>query len=144
MRVMAIDLGDVRSGVAVSDESASISGEAWLIVEKDQNALAANIVSEAHKRNVAILVLGYPKNMNGSIGPRAKKSEEFAKLLEGQLELQGKLELEIVLWDERMTTMSAQRILSETGKRGKKKKNTIDAVAAALILESYLQYLSGV
>ena len=135
MKVMAIDYGDARTGVAVSDESASIAGAAWVIHEKEQCATAQAIIAEAAAHCVDVIVIGYPKNMDGSVGPRAKKSEHLAEFFRGQLDI------EVVLWDERMTTISAHRILTSTGRHGKKRKNTIDAVAASLILESYLQYL---
>jgi len=135
MRVMAIDYGDARTGVAVSDALATLAGETWVIHEKDQKKTAAAIVAEAVSRNVSVIVVGYPKNMNGTIGERAEKSELLAELLRSACDI------EVVLWDERMTTMSAQRILGEAGKYGKKRKQTIDAVAASLILESYLASL---
>ena len=135
MRIMSIDYGDVRTGIAVCDESASLVGEAWVIHEKTQSAVAQAIAAEAVARGVSTIVVGYPKNMNGTVGPRAQKSEQLADYLRGLCSI------EVVLWDERMTTMSAHRILTDTGRRGKKRKNTIDAVAASLILESYLQSL---
>ena len=135
MRIMAIDYGDVRTGIAVSDESGSIAGEAWVICEKTQKAAAQTIVAEATARGVGALVVGYPKNMNDTIGPRAEKCEQLAEVIRGMCDI------EVVLWDERMTTISAHRILSETGRHGKKRKNTVDAVAASLILESYLSAL---
>jgi len=134
MRVVAVDYGDARTGIAVSDESATLAGEAWVIQEKDLGAVARSIAAEAVSRNAGIIVVGYPKNMNGSVGPRAEKSESLAELLRSQCDI------EVVLWDERLTTMSAHRILTDTGRHGKKRKKTIDAVAASLILESYLTY----
>ena len=133
MRIMAIDYGDARTGIAVSDETASLAGEAWVIREKSPAAVVRAIASEASSRGVGLIVIGYPKNMNGSIGPRAQKSESLAESIRGQCNI------EVVLWDERMTTLSAHRILTDTGKYGKKRKDTIDAVAASLILENYLQ-----
>ena len=129
---MAIDYGDVRTGVAVSDESASLVGDAWVIREKTQKALASAIVTEALARGVGVIVVGYPRNMNGTAGPRAQKSEQLAGHLRGQCDI------EVALWDERMTTMSAHQILADAGRHGKKRSNLIDAVAASLILESYL------
>ena len=132
MRIMAVDYGDARTGIAVSDETATLVGEAWVINEKTPEAVARIIADEAAARSVGVIVVGYPKNMNGTIGPRAEKSESIAELIRG---LCG---AEVVLWDERMTTISAHRILSDVGRHGKKRKNTIDAVAASLILEGYL------
>ena len=136
MRIMAIDYGDARTGLAVSDMNGVLAGEAWVITERNANRVAEAIASEADSREVRLIVIGYPKNMDGSAGPRAEKSEELAKLLRTTTDI------EVTLWDERMTTMSANRILTETGKFGKKRKKTVDAVAASLILESYLLYLS--
>ena len=136
-RVMAVDYGDARTGVAVSDGTATLAGEAWVLREKGMNGTARAIAAEAAARGVGTVVVGHPKNMNGSAGPRAEKSERLA----GQIR---KLcDAEVVLWDERMTTVRAHQILTDAGKFGKKRKNTVDAVAASLILESYLDYLSG-
>jgi len=136
MRVMAVDYGDARTGVAVSDDSASIAGEAWVIREKSIKAVARAIASGASSRSVRIIVVGYPKNMNGTVGPRAELSKRLAELLR---EL---CDIEVVLWDERLTTMSAHRILTDTGRHGRARKNTVDAVAASLILESFLAFMS--
>jgi len=129
---MAIDYGDARTGVAVSDTSLTLVGDAWVVHSKKMEEVAKTIVSEVVKRGVTRIVVGYPKNMNGTAGPRAEKSEHLVGLLRDLSEI------EIILWDERMTTISANRVLTDAGKFGKKRKNTIDAVAAALILESYL------
>jgi putative Holliday junction resolvase len=134
---MSVDYGDSRTGIAVSDETASIVGEAWVIQEKKQAAVVQVIAAEAASRSVRVIVIGFPKNMNGTVGPRALKSEQLAE----QLRLE--CDSEVVLWDERMTTVSAHRILSDTGRYGKKRKKNIDAVAASLILESYLVYLKS-
>jgi len=132
MRVMAVDFGDARTGLAISDPSATLAGEAWVIHEKTQDGVARVIADEAASREVSTIVVGYPKNMNGTVGPRAELSEQLATML------REKSSAEVVLWDERMTTMSAHRILTDVGKHGKKRKKTVDAVAASLILESYL------
>ena len=132
MRVMAVDFGDARTGIAVSDQSAVLAGEAWVIHERTQDGVAQVIVAEATSRGVSTIVVGYPKNMNGTIGPRAELSEKLAEMLRTMSEA------EVVLWDERLTTTSAHRILTDVGKHGKKRKKTVDAVAASLILESYL------
>lgn len=137
MRVMAIDYGDARTGVAVSDELATLAGEAWVIGEKKQEAVAQAIAAEAVKRGVGVIVVGYPKHMNGTVGLRAEKSEVLADMLRALCDIK------VVLWDERMTTMSAHRILTETGRHGKKRKQAVDAVAASLILESYLSFISS-
>jgi len=129
---MAIDYGDARTGVAISDESSTIIGDVFIIHSKKENDTAQKIVAEATARGVSRIVVGYPKNMNGTIGPRAEKSEHLVGVLRALSDI------EIVLWDERLTTKSANRLLADAGKFGKKRKNQVDAVAAALILESYL------
>ena len=138
MRIMAIDYGDVRTGVAVSDLSSTLVGDTWVIQSKSKSDVAARIVDEAKERDVSCIVVGYPKNMDGSTGHRAEKCESFAEFLRSLCIESSLPDIEVKLWDERMTTKSAHRVLTEAGKFGKKRKKTIDAVAASLILESYL------
>ena len=135
MRIMAIDYGDAHTGIAVSDLSGTIAGDAFIIDEWNFEKTAERIAAEARSREAELLVLGCPKNMDGTEGPRAEKSRVLAEKLR---ELTG---LQVVLWDERRTTVDAHRILSEAGRRGKKRKSRIDAVAATLILEGYLNSL---
>ena len=132
MRVMAIDYGDERIGLAVSDLLGMLAGEAWTMHEWNMERAAQRIASEAKDREVGTLVLGLPKNMDGSEGPRAEKSREFKKLLE---DTSG---LPVVLWDERRSSIEAHAILHAAGKREKQHRKTVDAVAASLILEGYL------
>jgi putative Holliday junction resolvase len=129
---MAVDYGEARTGVAVSDQTRSIAGDAWTIVERDRDALAREIAAEAARRGVSLIIVGFPRNMDGSLGERAKRSSEFADTIRAAAGL------EVVLWDERLTTVGAHRILTTVGRYGKKRKNTVDAVAASLILEGYL------
>lgn len=132
MRVMAIDYGDARTGVAVSDALGMIAGETFVITQWDAAALSKTLVAEAQARGAETLVLGLPKNMDGTEGPRAEKARALAELLRADGAKN------VVMWDERRTTIDAHRILRENGKREKKHKATVDAVAAALILEGYL------
>lgn len=132
MRIMAIDYGDARTGVAISDATGLLAGETRVIQSRKQEVVLGELSELARQYQVSELVLGYPKNMNGTVGPRAEKSEVFAELLR---ETTG---LPVLLWDERRTTVDAHRILSETGNRGKRRKEKVDAVAATLILEGYL------
>lgn len=132
MRVMAIDYGDARTGIAVSDAMGILAGEAWTVSEPNALKLSDIIIAEVEKRQVEVIVLGYPRNMDGTVGVRAEKCAGFGELIGS------KTDIKIVLWDERRTTVDAHRILSENGARGKKRKKTVDAVAATLILEGYL------
>lgn len=131
---MAIDYGDVRTGVAISDPTGFLAGQTFVIHERKADAVAGALAELAAANQVSELVLGYPKNMNDTLGPRAEKSEALAGLLR---QITG---LPVILWDERRTTVDAHRILTETGNRGKKRKEKVDAVAATLILEGYLTF----
>ena len=132
MRIMGIDYGDARTGLAVSDEMNILVGEAWTVNESNPERVADVIAQEAQKRNVRRLVLGLPKNMDGSEGPRAEKCRSFAELL------RSKTDIELVMWDERRSSIEAHAILHANGKKEKKHRKTVDAVAASLILEGYL------
>lgn len=132
MRIMAIDYGDARTGIAVSDALGMIAGETFVITQWDPAALSRTIVEEAAKRDVGTLVLGLPKNMDGTEGPRAEKARAFAEMLRADGAPA------VVMWDERRTTVDAHRILHANGKKEKKHRQNVDAVAAALILEGYL------
>lgn len=129
---MAIDYGDQRTGLAVSDLLGMLCGEAWTVTEWNPERLAEQISREAKSREVGTLVLGLPRNMDGSEGPRAEKCRQFKNLLE---ETCG---LPVVLWDERRSSIEAHAILHAAGKKEKKHRKTVDAVAASLILEGYL------
>ena len=132
MRVMAIDYGDQRIGLAVSDPTGLLCGEAWTMQEWNMERASQRITEEAARREVGTLVLGLPKNMDGSEGPRAEKSRAFAALLEADSGL------EVVLWDERRSSIEAHAILHAAGKKEKIHRKTVDAVAASLILQGYL------
>lgn len=132
MRIMGIDYGDARTGLAVSDAMNILVGEAWTVNQWDANALADEIIRQAVARGVERFVLGLPKNMDGTEGTRAEKCREFAALLAG------KTDIPIVMWDERRSSIEAHAILHANGKKEKKHRKTVDAVAASLILEGYL------
>lgn len=132
MRIMGIDYGDARTGLAVSDAMNLLVGEAWTVNQWDANALADEIIRQAVARGVERFVLGLPKNMDGTEGTRAEKCREFAALLAG------KTDIPIVMWDERRSSVEAHAILHANGKKEKKHRKTVDAVAASLILEGYL------
>jgi len=132
MRIMAIDYGDQRIGLAVSDLLGMLVGEAWTMAEWNMERASLRIAEEAKKREVGTLVLGLPKNMDGTEGPRAEKSREFKKMLEKDSGLP------VVLWDERRSSIEAHAILHAAGKKERVHRKTVDAVAASLILEGYL------
>ena len=133
MRIMAIDYGDRRIGLAVSDERAILVGDAWTMNEWKPERTVKRIAEEAAARNVGRLVLGLPKNMDGTEGPRAALSRELAEQLR---ETTG---LEVVLWDERRSSIEAHAILHANGRKEKDHRKTVDAVAASLMLEGYLR-----
>lgn len=132
MRTLAVDYGDVRTGLAVSDLTGTLAGEAWTVTQTNPEKMAQIIAEEAQRRQVGLIVVGRPLNMDGSAGPRAEKCEAFADMVRKSVDI------EVVMWDERRTTVDALRILSDSGTKGKKQRSKVDAVAAALILEGWL------
>ena len=132
MRIMGIDYGDQRTGIAVSDEMNILVGECWVINEWDPERLAETVAQEAKQRGVSRLVLGLPRNMDGTEGPRADKCREFAGLLRAASGL------DLVLWDERRSSIEAHAILHANGRKMKDHRKNVDAVAATLMLEGYL------
>ena len=137
MRVCAIDYGDAHTGLAVSDPTGLLAGHTEVVHAYRPEAVAARIAAVAEKYGVGKLVLGHPVNMDGTKGPRAEKAAAFAELL------QRETGLPVTLWDERRTTIDAHRILRSSGKNGRQRKKIVDAVAAALILEGYLEWERG-
>ena len=132
MKIMAIDYGDARTGVAISDLLGTLVGRTAVIHSRNREKTAAEIKKLLEESGAERLVMGFPRNMDGSEGPRAALYREFAAYLG---EVTG---MEVVLWDERRTTVEAHQILSDCNYHGKRRKNTVDAVAASLILEGYL------
>ena len=133
-RIMGIDYGDARTGIAFSDLLCSIVGSTTVIHSRRPEKTLEEIVKLAREQDAGEIVMGLPKNMAGSEGPRAELCREFAGKVR---EATG---LNVTLWDERRTTVEAHNILSEHNYHGKKRKNTVDAVAASLILEGYLNF----
>lgn len=131
-RIMGIDYGDARTGVAISDLLCSIVGSTCVVPSRNTEKAIADIVRLAKEQDVGMIVVGLPRNMDGSEGPRAELCREFAK------RLQQASGIEVTMWDERRTTVEAHNILSQHNYHGQKRKNTVDAVAASLILEGYL------
>ena len=134
MRVMGIDFGDARTGVAVSDLLCSIVGTTTVIHSRNMEKTLQEICRLIAENDVGEIAVGLPKNMDGTEGLRAELCREFAAKVEAAT---GK---PVKLWDERRTTVEAHNILSEHNYHGKKRKNTVDAVAASLILEGYLAF----
>lgn len=135
MKIMAIDYGDARTGVAVSDLLCSIVGSTTVVPSRNREKAIADIVRIAKDNQVGEIVVGLPKNMDGTEGNRAQLCREFAQMLGNASGLP------IAMWDERRTTVEAHNILSAHNYHGKKRKETVDAVAASLILEGYLAYI---
>ena len=134
MRIMAIDYGDAHTGIAISDPTGFMAGTTTTIHSRKAEVVLEELDKLVKQYQVEELVMGFPKNMDGTEGPRADLYREFAARVE---EVTG---LKPVLWDERRTTIDAHRILFESGKNAKKRKKNVDAVAASLILEGYLTF----
>ena len=134
MRIMGIDYGDARTGVAISDLLCSIVGSTAVVPSRNTQKALADIVRMAKENEVGEIVVGLPRNMDGTEGVRAELFRAFADMLK---EATG---LPVAMWDERRTTVEAHNILSQHNYHGKKRKNTVDAVAASLILEGYLAF----
>ncbi len=132
MVIMAVDLGLKRTGLAVCDPKELLASPVGTLEEWDLSRLAQRIADESKTRQVQMLVVGHPRNMDGSRGESAQRAEAFAHTLE---ELTG---LPVQLWDERMTTVSAIGYLNQTDVRGKKRKRVVDTVAATIILQDFL------
>lgn len=135
MRIMAIDYGDAHTGIAISDPTGLLAGFTTVINSRRLEVVVEQVTLLAKEHGVEELVLGHPVNMDGTLGPRSEKAKAMKALLEEATALP------VVLWDERRTTIEAHQILNEGNYHGKKRKNTVDAVAASLILEGYLAYL---
>ena len=135
MRVLGIDYGDARVGVALSDPLGWTATELPQLKGGDMEAVCSEIEKIVKEYGVEKIVLGYPKNMNGTIGPRGELSEQFKEILEKNIGLP------VILWDERLTTVSAANVMNTTNVRGKKRKMRLDSLSAALILENYLHTL---
>ncbi len=134
MIILAVDYGDVRTGIAVCDKNEMLASPVTVIKQTDAQKLCENVADLCKQYKAEMIVCGLPKNMDGSEGFRAVACKEFAALL------QEKTDLAVAMFDERLTTVSAHNYLNATNTRGKKRKETVDAVAATLILEDYLTY----
>lgn len=134
MKIMSVDYGDSRTGLAMCDKSEIIASPLMTISEKDFEKCAAAVAEQALGNKAELIVVGNPINMNGTEGSRSEKCRLFADML------REKTGLEVEMWDERSTTVTAIGIMNDLNKRGKKRKEALDATAAAVILEGYLAY----
>ncbi len=134
MKILAIDLGEKRTGIAICDKNETISYPLEIIVEIDRKKLIEKIFQISNENKAELILVGFAKNMDGSIGEKAKICEKFAK------DLKEKTKLPVALWDERQTTKLASRFLIESNTKKRKKKKVIDGVAATIILDSFIQF----
>ena len=132
MKIMAIDYGDAHTGIAISDATMTLAGFSTVIDSRKAEVVVAEIVRLIGEHGVTELVLGYPKNMDGTLGPRAEKCAAFGEVLKEMTALP------LTLWDERRSTVEAHNILFNNGKNAKQRKKTVDAVAASLMLEGFM------
>lgn len=134
MIILSVDVGDVRAGVAVSDKSEGFAFPRGIITERRRDVLIEKLCQMAKAENAELIVVGHPKNMDGSEGFKAQECAAVAE------KLQQASGIETVLWDERCTTVSAHTYLNYTDTRGKKRKEVVDTVAAVIILEDYMKF----
>lgn len=134
MKIMAVDFGDARTGIAICDELEMLASPVKTIEDKNLKSTAKKTAEMAAELLAKTIVVGNPINMNGSEGPRSQLCKEFAA------ELEKLVKVPVVMWDERSTTVSAANFLNQTNTRGKKRKAVIDTLAATIILENYMNY----
>lgn len=132
MIILAVDYGDKRTGIAVCDKLEILASPVCVLTEWNAETLAQKIIDIAKEKKAEKIVVGLPKNMDGSKGFRAEACEGLGDLIKSGCDIP------VVFWDERLTTVSAHRILSENNVRGKKRKSVVDSVAAEIILQSYI------
>lgn len=134
MKIMAVDYGDARTGLAACDRTGFLASPLGVIHEYDFDRTVEQVAYAVEEYQIQMVVVGHPVNMDGSEGERAQKCALFAE------KLREKIQVPVVLWDERSTTVTAHQYLNETNTRGKKRKDVVDEVAASIILESYLAW----
>ncbi|MEG0110728.1 MAG: Holliday junction resolvase RuvX [Oscillospiraceae bacterium] len=134
MKIMAVDYGDARTGIAMCDRTEFLASPIGIIEETSMPKVVEKIVYASREYEAAMIVVGLPRNMDGTEGARAEKSRKLIRLL------QAIVDVPVEPWDERATTITAANILSENGTYGKKRKKVLDAVAATVILENYMSY----
>jgi len=134
VKILAIDLGDARTGLALCDNKEMLAYPAGVIFEKSREKIMEKVAEIALEQRAGQVIVGYPKNRNNTLGERAKISEQFA------VDLRGRIEIPVELWDERGTTLAAHTALNAGTIKGKKKRQVVDEVAATILLESYLAF----
>lgn len=134
MKILSVDLGLARTGLAICDAGEMLASPVGVIHDKNMDSVLKKVAAAAEENKAEEVVVGNPINMDGSSGERSQACIEFGE------KLRGLLDVPVRLWDERGTTVSAHGYLNQTDTRGKKRRNVIDAVAATIILESYLAY----
>lgn len=132
MVILSVDYGDKRTGIAICDKFEMLASPVCVLTEWNAETLADKIIDIATEKKAEQIVIGLPKNMDGSKGFRAEACEELGDIIKG------KCNIPVAFWDERLTTVSAHRILNDNNVRGKKRKNVVDAVAAEIILQNYI------
>ena len=137
-RILGVDFGDTRTGLAVSDASRFLASGIGYVSPGGIQKTADKVAEVAREQGVSAIVVGLPKNMDGTEGFRADRCREFASLLRERLE-----NIPVAMMDERMTTMSASRYLNETNTRGQKRKGVIDTLSAQIILQNALDRLKN-
>lgn len=134
MIILSVDYGDARTGIAVCDAGEMMASPLCVIRETSRTKLVTEIIQLAQTKQAELILVGLPLNMDASHGSRAEKSKQFAEIIALQSGI------ETLLWDERLTSVSANAQLSAAGIRGKKRKEKVDAVAAAMLLDDYISY----
>lgn len=134
MKILAVDYGDARTGLAVSDATELLASPLPQIEEKSMVKAANAVVEASRQHNVGMIVIGLPRNMDGTEGSRAQKTRKMAAIVEQAVDVP------VRFWDERRTTVTAAAQLSEAGTFGKKRKEKLDSVSAAVILDSFMAW----
>lgn len=132
MKILGVDFGDSRTGFAISDVLGFAANILDAYKSRNMRSVADYTIALCAEHGVEKIILGYPKNMNGTLGPRAQKTQELKAMLEKGLDIP------VILWDERLTTVSAHNLMNETNVRGAKRKQSVDSISAAYILQGYL------
>lgn len=135
MKILGVDFGDSRTGYAISDAMGFGANVLPAFKSKSIMNVAEHTAALAAEHSAEKIILGFPKNMNGTLGPRAEKTSRLAEIIK---EL---MDIPVILWDERLTTVSAHNLMNETNVRGQKRKDSVDSISAAYILQCYLDSL---